>query len=355
MVDDPPITSFEDLLADRPPLWQPQAQRSVERSLSAGVPSEALAVFARWWQLESWLRFLVYLELRAARGKAWDRGLPDRALQFWGLEDENAYMPTADASNALAYLDARELFELIAKPDVWAVVRRALPAKKRWEGVAETLRVIRNRNAHLRRPHPDDLDRLEQVLRDLELGARLSLEAFNRRRQLRDRDDPLHAAWIQERHEAASRLVGHVERNYDIAFSLEESWRPWSDAEPRGRGRGRLIHASWYLRDGAGLEPTAFWTDSSLDSSGVRDLLVVVTHDSDAQVTVTFSGVDSTTAVADAIGICFELVVRHRVRAPSPAWRRAWLLRSGGLDWRVHVADSLTLATEDQPFSVFQA
>lgn len=36
------------------------------RAVTAGVPAEALGFFARWWQLENWLRLLVYLELRAA-------------------------------------------------------------------------------------------------------------------------------------------------------------------------------------------------------------------------------------------------------------------------------------------------
>jgi hypothetical protein len=349
------IPSLEDLLPERPPLWQANARAAAERALSAGVPSEALAVFARWWEIESWLRLLAYLELRAARGQAWAEVLPNRAAHFAERDAENAYMPSADATNVLAYLDAGELFELLGKQEVWPLVQYALPGKRRWEGQVELLRTVRNRTAHLRRPHSDDLARLEQALRDLERGARAGLEAFNRQSPLTDASDPLHMAWVEGQHKDARRLIRHADRNYDVGFGLFESWRPWVHSVDAARRKGRLIHASWYLRDGAGLAPAAFWSDASLDNRGIRELLVVVVHDSDASVTVTFSAADDPAVVADAIGACFDLVLRHRERHPSPPWRRRWYLDAQGLDWRVRVGDALVLASYDQPFSVFRA
>jgi hypothetical protein len=348
------VTSLEDLMAEQPPSWQPKARDAVERGLAAGVSSEAMAVFARWWQLESWLRLLLYLELRAERGNSWSDVLPNKAPHMAERDAENAYMPSVDATNLLAYLDAGELFGLLTRDEVWPLVEYALPPVSRWQGQAETLRAVRNRIAHLRRPHPDDLGRLEQTLRDLEPGARRGLEAFNRQSMLDDPADPLHAAWVAGGHVDA-HLIAHAERNYDTAFQLLESRRPWAETDVAPRGKGRLIHASWFLRDGAGLAPRALWSDSSLDYHSIRDLLVVVSHDDEASVTVTFSGADDPGKVADAIGSCFHLVLRHRERHPSPAWRRGWRLAAEGLDWRVHVADALVLAADGQPFPVFGA
>ncbi len=72
-------------------------------------------------------------------------------------------------------------------------------------------------------------------------------------------------------------------------------------------------------------------------------------------VSVTFSGADHPSAVADAIGKCFDIVLRHRDRHASAAKRRRWYFDAQGMDWRVHVGDALVVATEDQPFSVFGA
>ncbi|MFM0341998.1 hypothetical protein [Paraburkholderia fungorum] len=54
--------------------WQKLSDQ-VQRALSAGwsnggMPATASALYSRWWQLETWLRSLVYLELRSAKGSA---------------------------------------------------------------------------------------------------------------------------------------------------------------------------------------------------------------------------------------------------------------------------------------------
>ena len=97
--------------------------------------------------------------------------------------------------------------------------------------------------------------------------------------------------------------------------------------------------------------PRDFWND--IDR--VRDLVVVVTHSDASELTVTFSGVDGSGDVADAIGACFDLVLRPRRSRPDLRTRQRWLLEAQGLDWRVQVDSPINVATEDQPFSIFGA
>ncbi len=351
------LTPLEDLLPEHPPLWAGDSKTAVVRAVEAGVPSEGLGVFARWWQLEDWLRLLLHIELRASRGTTWAEALTSKGPNLAERDTENAYMSSPDSTNLLAYLDAGELFDLLGSDDVWPLVEYALLKRKRWDGLVDELRSIRNRIAHLRRPHRDDLARVEQALRNLEPGARSAMEAFNRRHRVpADPLDDLARAWVLGQHEDARRLLRHAEQQYDTAFQISYSLRPWAlTSRESTRRAGTMIHASWYLRDGAAIRPRDFWSDDQLDSTGARELMVFVEHQSDAEVGVAFSGADDPAAIATAIGTCFDIVLRHRQRMPNAAARKRWLIDSVGLDWRVQVETALLLATEDQPFSIFRA
>jgi hypothetical protein len=348
-----------DWLALEVPLWTDRSKVAVEQALALGVPPDGLAAFARWWQLEAWLRFLVHLELRSRDGVRWIQGLPSRSRQLARRDSENAYMASVDAVNPLSYLDAGELLELIGSPDVWSIVRYALLKRTRWDGLVDELQSIRNRNAHLRRPHRDDLTRLEQALRNLESGARSALESLNRTSFYpKDPRDPVATGWIERQHDDAKRLIEHARRQYDTMFSLSYSSRPWARVrvkEPISNQPGVLIHARWFARGDAAIWPREFWQDGYLDQDGVRDMIVLVTHSSDADVAVTFSAADDPNKIADAIGVCFDVALNARDRHPTPERRRNWRLDAVGLDWRVHTDDVVAVASDDQPFSIFGA
>src|SRR5467141_404559 len=145
------------------------------------MPPSAAALYSRWWQLETWLRSLVYVELRAAYGPQWASRLPppseDRRLK----DEEFRYMATPDAQARLAYADVSHLFNIIK--DDWPLFEDALLKKEVWAGRTVELSNIRNRIGHCRRPHVDDLSRLEQTLRDLEGGTFRAAAAFNRQSQ----------------------------------------------------------------------------------------------------------------------------------------------------------------------------
>lgn len=310
-----------------------------------GVPAEASALHARWWQLETWLRDLVYVELKAKHGNAWGQKLKPTAKNRSTREATDAdYMPTADAHNVLAYLDVGPLFKLIEDGE-WEVLAHAFPPLNIWRGRSAELQTIRNRIGHCRRPHRDDLGRVEQTLRDLESGAFKSVAAFNRHSAPdRSLDDPLVAAWVRKEHIGAQRLIDHCESQYDVRWRLRYSARPWAET-PRVKGSavsgtpGYLWHANWTIGQGY-FEARAFWSDWLTED--VKDLLVFVAAPSPAGISVSFPAVDDSDRIAHAIEHIFDGIVTHRghhlpaTEEGLEVWDR-WVEINQGLDPRVEI------------------
>jgi len=332
-----------------------------------GVPAAAVAFYARWWQLETWLRQLIYMELRAKYGTGWLDHLAQKAPSRAAKDEINKYMATPDASNVLAYLDFPDLLKLIRSDEHWSLFEPSLFPRTRWDGTVEVLRDLRNRNAHCRRPHTDDLGRLEQTLRDMEIGARLALEAHNARARFTlEMDDPIAAAWIRKEHPDASRLVDHCAEQYDAHLSLEWSRRPWaaiSKDEPIAGRDGFFVHATFHLNRGR-LNLARFWRDHfGYERSALSHWLVFLIMDGFSSPSFTFSAVDGAEHVNDVIRIAFDAVITSQT--PENPGRldmtnldeEYYRLRktAEGLDARVHVYSALSLAYADQPFSVFEA
>lgn len=68
-------------------------------------------------------------------------------------------MSTPDTTDHLAFLDVGKLFEIIDKE--WHLFEPSLIGQREWHGRVDELRTIRHRMAHCRRPHDDDLNRIE--------------------------------------------------------------------------------------------------------------------------------------------------------------------------------------------------
>ncbi len=321
------------------------ALASLRTAWRFGVPSEASVLHARWWQLETWLRDLVYVELKAKYGSAWGQQLRPTAEKRATRETTDAdYMPTADAHNVLAYLDVRPLFKLI-EDEEWGVLSHAFPPLDIWKGRADEIQTIRNRIGHCRRPHVDDLGRIEQTLRDLEAGAFRSVAAFNRQSAPNHSlDDPLVAAWVRQEHIGARRLIDHCASQYDVRWRLRYSARPWAET-PREEGSpisgrpGYLWHAHWTIGQGH-FETRPFWSDWLTED--VKDLLVFVSAPSPAGVNVSFPAVDDPDRIADAIEHIFDGIIAHsghRLRATADGlqvWDR-WFEMNQGLDPRIEI------------------
>lgn len=333
------------------------ARVALTAAWKCGVSGAATALYARWWQLENWLRTLVNVELRARDGIRWIDSLPPVAVDRAIRDGRRPYMPSPDGPSRLAYIDVSPLFELLAAN--WDLFGTALLGSETvWRGRAAELLTIRHRIGHVRRPDPDDLARLEQTLRDLDRAAYLTAAAINDQ-EVPDRtvDDPIVEAWLNAKHVDA-HLIEHARRQHDVLFSLGFSRRPWaqsrSDNGPVSGRPGYLWHARWILR-GTDLDLAEFWRDDTLDD--FRDLIVLVCASGLSRIEVIFAAVDEPARIADAIGACFEAVLSHDPRYGDdepPQWD-TWLKQAADLDPRVQVRTPWAEAQPGCPFRVFEA
>jgi hypothetical protein len=317
---EPPWTS--DLDSDR-------ALRAATASDAGVLPARSVALYARWWQLETWLRELIYVELRALYGSTWG----DAVKVATGRQSQDAaftHMAGTDSNNPLAYLDYSQLLPVIQAH--WDQFEYALIRRPSWEARQEELARIRHRIGHLRRSHPDDLGRLEQMLRDLEHGAFRALASYNDRRTP-DRIDPndrVAVGWLDGQHDDARRLVGHARGQYETLLLLRKSRRPWSRDDLNQPARpGQFWHADFILR-GRHVDARQLWLYDYI--AEVRPLLVHMLADNPWRVGFTFAAVDDGQAVADAIGTVFEAVLLVSSSGP--------LSEEQELRWQRRVRDS---------------
>lgn len=314
-------------------------------------------MYGRWWQLETWLRSLAYVELRARDGLTWAASLPSTVEARGAADRQREYMLSPDTHAQLSYLDVVPLFDLIA--DNWDLFETSLLDRHVWAGRRVELESIRNRIGHCRRPHSDDLSRLEQTLRDLEPGAFRALAAFNTQSSpRRDLPDQLVRDWVNMDHQDASRLVGHAAQQYQVRFDLRYSRRPWAEGRPRetpvSGTQGYLWHARWIISEGV-VDLSRFWEDGYLDSA--RDFIVYVCSASPGDLAVSFSAVDDPARISDAIGNCFDgLLVCHSHMADFEELYETWSQRYADLDPRVQVGTDWSILDETTtPVTIFRA
>lgn len=333
----------------------PEIQRAIEASWGNGMPPVVSALYGRWWQLETWLRSLVYVELRAALGGVWTDALSNISESRQQGEHGFRHMATPDAQNRLAYTDASKLFQIMQ--DRWNLFESSLMSKNIWAGRVEELLAIRNRIGHCRRPHADDLVRLEQILRDLDGGAFVATSAFNRKLRTDEKwTDAVVDGWVRKNHSDAFRLVEHAERQYETIFELRYSRRPWagsSIAKQTISGvPGYIWHASWLFRGGRPFDLFGFWRDIKT----YRNAILMVCADSPSAIEVSFSAVDDPKTIADLVGQCFDAALMNLGHGRAFDDYTQWRKRYADLDPRVQVATQWSSIDESmQGVSMFSA
>ncbi|MFC8615536.1 Swt1 family HEPN domain-containing protein [Micromonospora purpureochromogenes] len=340
--------------AEIEPWSDPRVSRALVAAVANQMPAQSLALYARWWQLETWLRELAYVELRGRYGAAW----VDAVKAASGRQQQDAaftHMSGADNENPLAYLDYSQLLEVMGRH--WDQFAYALLEQGSWNGRQDELKRIRHRIGHLRRPHADDLGRLEQTLRDLERGTFIALASYNRRRFVDEQkhDDPVTRGWIRGEHPTAKRLLQHAERQYETTLLVRTSRRPWAPQPERlAQAPGTFWHASFYMR-GRTVDVRRLWYDSCLQS--VRPLLVHLLADDPMHVAFTFSAADDPEAISNAIGDAFDAVLSVSRRGePDDHYLDRWQDRARGIDYRVLTESGWNIVDESTvPISNFGA
>lgn len=139
------------------------------------MPSSMLFTYARLWQLETWLRRMVYVELKARDGNHWSDSICGAARPR-EADKLLTHMPTPE-TEALSYVTFSVLKKLISEN--WELFSAYLPPENIWNAKLEELSQIRNRIAHFRRGHSDDLPRVRQLLRDIDKGFWLFCTSYN--------------------------------------------------------------------------------------------------------------------------------------------------------------------------------
>lgn len=317
------------------------------------MPSASAALYARWWQLETWLRELVYVELRSLYGQRWSSAVSPVDAR---LKQDAAFshMSGPDNDNPLAYLDYSQLLALIDAQ--WEQLGYALLERRAWDGRQEELKRIRHRIGHMRKPHADDLNRLEQTLRDLERGTYIALASYNERGvDDETRTDPVTLSWIRGLHPTAQRLTMHARRQYETHLIVNASRRPWASIPSDLAGApGILWHADFILR-GRTIDAAALWHDSAMEKA--RPLIVHMLADYPGRVGFTFSAVDEPSAVADAIGEIFDAVLMvARPGGLDFEDQAAWQRRVRAVDYRVLSGSGWSIVDESTlPFTSFSA
>ncbi len=269
-------------------------------------------------------------------------------------------MASPDAQAALSFLDVTPLFDLLTED--WDRYEHALIDRPAWEGRVSELIRIRHRIGHCRRPHPDDLGRLEQTLRDLEGGAYRTIAAYGRTEiPATGLADPLVAAWGHGSDSENAELIEHVHSQHEIGIQLAYSRRPWAapyaDGEVISGRPGYLWHVTFIMRGGVPVDLRKVWADSYLDA--VRERMVYLTTDLPYHVEVAFPAVVEAGELAETIRWLLESVVTNpgHLLDPDPLDDHdQWVATHRELDPRVQVATAWALLRETTgPFEVFGA
>jgi SAV2148-like HEPN len=195
---------------------------------------DVLAAYAHLWQFETWLRRLVYVQLRALDGDAWDSKI--RAGKAVGPKTNDkrmTHMPTPE-DDVLSFIQLSELQRVVA--DHWHLFEAYLPPRTIWEAKLEEVVAIRHRVAHFRTLHRDDLARVRQFLRDIDQGFWRFCTSYNDAHPvLPQTNDPVVAhflpydlfAWTEVEDKKWAR-IGHADPAERFTMTVEILRMPWA-------------------------------------------------------------------------------------------------------------------------------
>ena len=163
------------------------------RTRRVGIPElvsdNTLHAFFRLYEFERWLREMVYTELKAYYGIDWLSEI-DAAINRSGRggitaarslksDKRHPHMTTRE-NDPLWYLSFEALQRIVFDEKLWKRFQPYLTTKKLLRAKFDEISPVRNRVAHCRELHPEDVPRVERVLRDLDQGFWKFCTSYNR-------------------------------------------------------------------------------------------------------------------------------------------------------------------------------
>jgi hypothetical protein len=234
----------------------PAAASKTEPSRDFGVPdlpTNILQTYARLWQLETWLRRMVYVELRALNGDEWESVIPD-AIRSKEADKYLTYMPTPEDSS-LSYIQFSQLCDIITGQR--RLFDPFLPRHDIWEIKLKEITQIRHRVAHFRVGHHDDLARVMQLLRDLDQGFWRFCTSYNDFQAIIPAsDDPVASKFLHldqfpwtDVGDGQWARIGVADPAARLGMTIQVLRRPWAtSAKPIGGHEGFLFDVSICVR-----------------------------------------------------------------------------------------------------------
>lgn len=252
------------------------------------VPVQALNTYARLWQFETWLRVMVYVELRALLGDDWAKDLDPNSGPFRS-DKSLTHMPTREM-NALSYAQLSKLLVLIDKH--WDCFSTYFPPKALWEAKLQEVAQIRHRVAHFRVGHQDDLARLKQFLRDIDHGFWSFCTSYNNAHPvLPARGDlvarhflPLDPLPWQEIEPKRWAQVGIRDQSIPVGVSVRSQRRPWATTPLAPGAPGHLYDVYFYAQDQRTFDLRRFLDQTERDHR--RLVHLCLDHDNAVRLTI---------------------------------------------------------------------
>ncbi len=224
------------------------------------LPNDSTFIFAKLWQLENILRDLVYLELRSYSNdwinlinnvisgndsnKKRDPKESDKKL---------GYMSTTQ-NNPLSYKSLGELWKVIINKTLWNdIFQYYFPPKNILETKLNELYVIRNRIGHSRKPHDDDVDRVNQFLKDIDNKIWEFITSYHeyRSQSIEDFDVNLFLdianlpTQIIELYVGSNSILGRNQYSR-LNITFDASVRPWvREKIEKLQGQGVIYHVTF--------------------------------------------------------------------------------------------------------------
>ena len=324
------------------------------------LPERILQSYSRLWQLETWLRRMVYVELRALRGDSWITKVRlGKAKGSQKSDKALVHMPTPE-EDPLSYAQLSELRRIITENRL--LFDPFLPPEKIWDARMDEIAQVRHRIAHFRKENERDLDRVVHLLRDIDKGFWKFCTSYNDKHHvLPQSDDPVVAhflpldplPWV-EIETGKWAQVGSVPHDRWFGVTVDTTAQPWAKwATPVAGREGILYDVTIFLRG-----PRRRHFDYARLLENTRKLhshfvhICLGNHADDIRVTI-----PAVLGAKPIVEILEQLIDMARSCAYPGEWpRHRGTIKSVANAWPEYVLEpdqALTLLTSDMPCSIF--